>query len=309
MANSQAAPHLVDAKLKEFSDRRAMPRLIAKLRHREDTLEPSVARQLAMAVARNGSLLPVEEGMFSVGGTKTQGAILISQLAKLLPHGQERDDFVTELIGHAAPLSFAADCYRWTRRSSDERDDQHILSESGEAAARRALSNRIRESASRSPLYREFGQDAPHLFWIWSSASGPNEVADSLQKWLDSGDEEVDQFLDVYVGKAWGLESGLSRRADFRREAYDNVAQLIDPAIILGKLRSRYGAQLDTPQFHQNHDAPLPTRIAHQFAVIHRAVTEAREQTSRQAESATPEDQSEPDSIDPGHTDVGGDQQ
>lgn len=277
----QTTPESIDAKLKAVAERRGMPRFITKLRYREEAFPAPVARALAISLSRNGSLLPREEGMFSMGGTWTQGAILVSQLAKLVPFGAERDAFIVDILRAASPLPFAVECFRWVRRSSDETDEQHVVSEDGEAIARRAVADRIYDEACRAPIYRTFGQDAPHLFWIWSGARGRDEVTEFIRRWLDLNAEEVDSFLDVRVGKAWGLESGLSHRSDFRREAYNDIAELIDASAILEKLEARHGAQLDNPQFRHNRDVPVAARIAHQFAYIHKAALDEQATSSR----------------------------
>lgn len=163
-----------------------MARFITKLRYREETLPAPVARALAATLSRNESLLPREESMFSIGGTWTQGVILVSQLAKLVPFGAERDAFIVDILRAASPLPFAAECFRWVRRSSDETNEQHTLSENGEAIAKRAVADRIHEEAGRAPIYRTFGQDAPHLCWIWSSSRGRGEVTAGPQEQANS---------------------------------------------------------------------------------------------------------------------------
>jgi hypothetical protein len=75
--------------------------------------------------------------------------------------------------------------------------------------------------------------------------------------------------LAAYVGKGWGLGSGLSHVADFDRGNFDAVATLVPPDFIFGKLRERYGAELDSPEYHHSDEVPLARRIAHQFAVIY----------------------------------------
>ncbi len=285
-----STPDSIDARLTAVAERRGMPRFITKLRYREEALAAPVARRLATALSRNGLLLPREEGMLSIGGTWTQGAILVSQLAKVVPFGAERDAFIVDLLRAAAPLPFAAECFRWVRRSSDETDGQHIVSEDGEVMAKRTVADRVHEEAGRAPIYRTFGQDSPHLFWIWSSTRGRDEVAAFIRRWLDLSAEEVDSFLDVRVGKAWGLESGLSHRSDFRREAYDGVADLIDASVVLERLRARHGVQLDDPQFRHSRDVPFSVRVAHQFAFIHRAVIEERKSKEEQVQNEPAED-------------------
>jgi hypothetical protein len=89
-----------------------------------------------------------------------------------------------------------------------------------------------------------------------------------LRKRFDLDASEIDDFLATYVGKAWGM-SGLSHVADFDRGNFDAVAALVPPDCIFGKLRERYGAELDSPEYHYSDDVPLARRLAHQFAVIY----------------------------------------
>ncbi|MDQ3777116.1 MAG: hypothetical protein M3461_23565 [Pseudomonadota bacterium] len=76
---------------------------------------------------------------------------------------------------------------------------------------------------------------------------------------FEANPNEVDSFLDTFVGEAWGMESELQHRADFRRDAYDAVARLIDPDFIVANLKQRYGAELDAPTFYHDSETPLAT--------------------------------------------------
>ena len=93
----------------------------------------------------------------------------------------------------------------------------------------------------------------------------------------------MDNFLESFVGYAWGMESGLPHRADFDRGSYDAVAKLIEPDFIVTDLKQRYGAQLDTPQFHHSSETSLACRIAHQFTFIHLKVQEEKVHAADQA--------------------------
>ena len=53
--------------------------------------------------------------------------------------------------------------------------------------------------------------------------------------------DAVDAFLDIFAGRAWGMESGVSHRADFDRSGYDSVANLIDAGFIVERLQAKYG--------------------------------------------------------------------
>ena len=82
------------------------------------------------------------------------------------------------------------------------------------------------------------------------------------------------------------MESGLSRKGDFRRDQYDFVAQAIDAETIYNALHELYGSAPDTPNYDEVRDHPLDDRVAYQFAFIHqRVLAEAQGQT----EEASPE--------------------
>ena len=113
-------------------------------------------------------------------------------------------------------------------------------------------------------------------------------MSEFVKRWLDQDPAEVDNFLDVWVGRAWGMESGLSHRADFRRDLYDQLARFIAPETVLRKLRERHGSQLDQPQFHHDDGTPDAQRFAHQFACIHHAALKERGRYEGQSDDAAP---------------------
>ena len=81
-------------------------------------------------------------------------------------------------------------------------------------------------------------------------------------------------FLTTYVPTAWGMESGLPRKGDFERHAYDMVKELIDPEKIVSPLRDIYGTEVDQGDHYQLDTIPFERRIAIQFGLIHRKVKE-----------------------------------
>ncbi len=277
----------VDEALKSFSERSAIPQLIRKLRIREESVDPRVARRLTLGLARNGSSIPSERGMMVMGGTRSQAAILVMHLLRRIAAGNERAALAEEMIRIAEPLPFAWECFRWIRHEQDRPEQERVVSADCEAKLAATLVARIEEQDAREPLYRTFAQDAQALYWLWATHSDAAELRARLSGLFTGGAAEVDRFLDIYVGEAWGMETGLPSRADFGRHSYDAVAQVVDPATILQHLRARYGAELDTAEFHQARDVPIAQRFARQFANIHRAMVREREQA--QAAQQPPE--------------------
>lgn len=131
-------------------------------------------------------------------------------------------------------------------------------------------------------LFGAWGE-APRLYWLWNKCGDGSAVQTHLRSRFEAIPAEVDNFLETFVGYAWGMESGLPHRADFDRGSYDAVAKLIEPDFIVANLKRRYGVELDTPQFHHGNETSLPRRIAHQFTYIHVKVQEENADAASQA--------------------------
>ena len=267
-----------DGVLKAFAERSAMPQLIRKLRSLENEIDATAARPLALTIARNGVLVPRERAMLISDWTLGQAAILVAHLLKRVVSGEEREALADVVFAVVQPLPFGLDCLRWIRHDEKEPEEERIISPAAEEKVSEAMAERIRAQAAGSPLYQTFGRDAPWLYWFWNKQDGGEAVGTHLRTRFEANPNEVDSFLDTFVGEAWGMESGLPHRADFRREAYDAVARLINPDFIVANLKQRYGAELDAPTFYHDSETPLARRIADQFTYIHLKVDEEKAQ-------------------------------
>ncbi|MCZ2115713.1 MAG: AAA family ATPase [Burkholderiales bacterium] len=260
------------ALLEPFANRRAMPRLIAVLRQKADEMEPAQATALAQAIARNADLIPRERGPMIIGGTDMQAGILVSQLLRRLPAGESRQQEAENLVRIATPLTFGLECLRWVSHSPDRPEDRRVLANEGEGPIERIAAARIEEAHRVQPAYVQFPHDASTIYWYWSKVDGNGVVGDVLRDCFDRHPEEVDAFLDCYVGEGWEIESGLPVRSSLDRRNYDQIVRLIDGNYILRNLRLRYGQELDDPQYHPDDQWPVTRKFAHQFAFIHAGV-------------------------------------
>jgi len=68
----------LDGRLRKMAEAGGMRQLIPKLRRREEGIDPGAGRCLALAVARNGSLVPRERAMLISDWTFTQAGILVA---------------------------------------------------------------------------------------------------------------------------------------------------------------------------------------------------------------------------------------
>ena len=261
-----------DAVLAQFAAEDAMPQLIRKLPRREDGISAAAARQLILAVGRNGALMPRERRTLLGEATYVQAGILVARLLRSIPAGADREALAAEVIRTAEPLPFSWECFSWIHHNDDRPEDKRILSDEAEARIAPILAQRIAESASAGPLYATFGRDARRLYWFWGKYGDAAAVRVHLSERFAAHPEEVDAFIDPFVGVGREIETGVHLRMDFDRGSYASIAELIDPAIIFANLRQRYGAELDTAAFYQGREVPIPTRFARQFAFVHRSV-------------------------------------
>jgi hypothetical protein len=233
-------------------------------------------------VALNAAFVPRENAMLVSDWSFRQAAILLEKLVRRVPGGTEREELARRLTREAEPLTFAAECLRWFRWTEKDKETERLLPAEVEEDIRRTVAERVQASAAQEPLYRRFIDDAPYLLWIWATSGMKGEVREYLRHRFDSDPAEIDEFLAVYVGMAWGMESGLPHKSDFQRDAYDSISKLIEPEFLFEKLRTQYGAELDSPDYYQHRRGALGRRIACQFAFIHLSVKKEMEQKAKE---------------------------
>lgn len=263
------SPADVDGILKVLATRGAIPQLIRKLRNRENEVGATPAQTLALAFARNGALVPRERAMLMSDWTYKQAGILVAHLLRRVASGEAREALADMVIRVVQPLPFGLECLRWLRHGEKEPEEKRIISSVAEEKIFETMAERIRVQGSETPLYQMFGRDAPWLYWVWNRQEGGDTVASQLRTRFEMNPNEVDSFLDTFVGEAWGMESGLPHRSDFDRENYDAVVGLIDPDWIVANLKQRYGIELDAPEYYHGSETPRARCVAHQFAFIH----------------------------------------
>ena len=272
----EAAPDASDTErrvlLEAFAARQGIPRVISRLRQREESLTQVQASALISTFAINGDLLPRERGMMVLADTRAKAGMLIAGLLRQIPVGEPRQAEAERAIQIAMPVGFAMECISWIRHYKDKPPEKRVLADEGEAPLRAILTTRIEEADAVSPLFIAHPKDAPSLYWSWADGTSVAHVRQRLEALFDAAPELLDAFLGCYIGEAWGMESGLPRPADFDRRQYDSASHLIPAEYVAANLRLRYGAELDTPQNYPPDTMAQPRRVAHQFMTVHQAV-------------------------------------
>lgn len=249
---------------------------------RADEITEQVALPLALAIVKNGDLLPRERGPYVLGGTIMQAGILVYQLMKRISP-QARHTAVEAVIQGAELLVMGGECVRWLTHSPDRSEQDRVLPDEADDIIYQLFAIRVQEASADQPLFLNIGRDAPELYWYWQKGRGQAEVEAHLKSFFDTNPSYMNDFLDSYVGEGWEIESGLPVRSDLRRETYDAIALCISPDYVMKTLHTLYGAELDAPRYHI--EGSTAQKFAHQFAYIHQAVVE---KSQAQKDESTP---------------------
>jgi hypothetical protein len=272
----------VETALKTAAEVGGAARLIEKVRLRERTISPAAVRTLVFALARNGALFPEEVGPFaSLVSTFSQAGILVRNLIKRTAPDVEREEIASEVIRVAEPRPFAAMCGQWLRQGKKEDPEDRVLSSEVEARVRNLVAQRVKESAAQTPPYVAFPRHAPKLLWFWREGAA-GEVADYLRRRFEIKAEEATAFLAAYVPRGWSLDTGIPTAGDLRRDAYDSIAQLLEPHVVLEALQRVYGSSIADAEYTYGLPEGMSEaeRIARQFAAVHRHVVAEKDKAS-----------------------------
>ncbi|HHO0165691.1 TPA: P-loop NTPase fold protein [Klebsiella quasipneumoniae] len=260
------------AMLETLALRQALPRAISRLRQLVDSLTPTQAISLITALTMNGDFLPRERGMMILADTQAKAAMLISELLRQIPDKQSRQIEAERAIQLATPISFAMECIRWISHYDGKSEEKRVLSDDGELSLKVILTARIEDADNLSPIFVSYSKDASSLYWCWIDGTSETHVQKKIISHFDKDPELLDVFLACYVGEAWGMESGLPRPADFRRDQYNAVCSIVPAEYIASNLKLRYGEELEHPESYPSENMLQARRVAHQFMNVHQYV-------------------------------------
>lgn len=274
------------ALIEAFGRRRSIERLVSVLRQRSEHLPPTCAAPLALAIALSGDLFPQERGI-SIITTRMQAGILIKQIVNRLPSGPARWAVIQKVLQVATPLPFAAECLRWLYHDHEAKSDEdsNVVEADDNPRMESIVVQRVVAAHNVQPIYIQFGRDAPWLLWLWNR-SDPEDSKVALQLRFGQHPEEVDAYLECYVGEGWEIESGLPVRGRFEQRHFNQVDQIVGANYVMDNLARRYGDDLDHLQDYPPQEWQVARKVAHQFTLIYRSVQQLQAAAIRHAPGA-----------------------
>jgi hypothetical protein len=259
-------------------------KFIYKLRQVEETLAEPAIRPLVHVIGAHADEIPRTREIF-VGDHKfRQAAILVAHLLKRAP--SDRMKLLLDTISETPSFLFASEIVNWSEERDDDRGGRRgFLTKEEIEQVRPVLVKRFLGSvADRSP-FDVYGEDLQRALLALVWVGGESAAQDYVSSLVSADASNAIKLVEAFTPIATEMATGIPHRSDFMVECYESLGRLVNPAMILEKLRSIYGAELDEPdyRFGDNRDGDERQRLAHQFAYVH-----AQCQSSREPVAASP---------------------
>lgn len=278
----------IEAQIRELAGNQRAERLVAKLREREKTLEPVSAEKLALALAGLGTIFPNPESFYPFIGAFSQAAILVANLVKRVPSGEQRDGVAERIMERATPTSLSIEILQWLRKTKDQDESERIVSAEVEVRLERQVADRVAREAETAPPHLTDPKNASRLFNIWFIYGDKESLKTYITRRFDTDPKEAAKFLACYLPTVWSGLTGLPSKGSISRETYDGIANVVAPEKMIEYLRKVYGDRLDDELFLAGHKGDVDARAAVTFVKMHRAVQNEKGKTSQgKPESAT----------------------
>ena len=254
--------------------------LISKLRRQEEDFPEAVSEKLSKLLVSVAAELPRPKQ--AIAGDMMSPYIQSAVLAVKLTRNTQEPYKLLEGFIKSCPINYAAELLRWVRVNSEKSNDSPddfvpLVTIDQVNTLGKLVADRTKAYAKSHYIQVDYPQDVAHLMWIWEKWGDKADIQKYFERSFKSGGTRAIEFLMTYVGDAYDLINGTKTRSDFRREAYNEIAKLIDPEIFVAPLVKQFGQEVNEGNYSDarfEKDKPYEYQIAQQFLAIHRQVVE-----------------------------------
>ncbi|MEW4426827.1 P-loop NTPase fold protein [Paenibacillus pabuli] len=256
--------------------------VISKISQKTVSMSDRRSRVIAVALASSAKLIPNLENGFSFFTPFSHGAMLVSDLVSKVPT-DERSSLAKEIMHVAEPITFGYECLRWFKTHTEEKPDPEGFNLREMDEIGRTFAERISVfEGGLTSLTNEFESKLAALLYTWIKYGEAREVNERITSWLDENPKNVNQLLLCYLPTAWGLESGLSYKADFELDQYKGISKVVDPEVIMKVLNRVYDNLSDVDEYPRSTETSLQLRAAKQFSWLHKNAHKFNEDTEQE---------------------------
>ncbi|MFJ8244758.1 P-loop NTPase fold protein [Peribacillus asahii] len=258
----------ISSKIKAILTDKNAETFISKLRRLSKNFTSQQSKMLAVSIAKLGSNLPNPVQMFRSMNTFGQGAMFTGDCIENLKNREEQIELAQEVIFNADSLSFAAECFSWFRRDTEERPNPQGFSDEEYTRLAGILAERISLELSNIDKI-EIGkiEHLPYILSIWNEYGNPKEAANTITRKIRSDQNFVFEFLNAFTPTAFG-EFG-AKKSNFRRDNYEAIKKIVDPIVIVEAIEKVFiNVKLDD-RYPEYLDVRRNEELARQFLWIH----------------------------------------
>ncbi len=241
---------------------------ISKLRRQSKKLTLPQSRNLAISVARIGSKLPNPIQFLRPMNTFGQGAMFTGDCIENFKNKEEQLELAKDVILNADTLYFAAECFRWFPRDTEEHPNPQGFSYEEFSKLAGILAKRISHELSNiENIEIEKIENFPYVLSIWNEYGEPREATDAITLKIRTEKEFVFELLNCYTPTSFG-EFG-SRKSSFRKDNYDFIQKVVDPNVIVEAINEVYNDLAIDERYPEYLDVPRNEELARQFLWLH----------------------------------------
>ncbi|MEL3971168.1 P-loop NTPase fold protein [Rossellomorea oryzaecorticis] len=241
---------------------------ISKLRRLSKKFTLLQSRNLAISIAKIGSNLPNPIQFFRSMNTFGQGAMFTGDCIENLESKEEQFELAKDVIFNADTLYFAAECFSWFKRDTEEHPNPKGFSDEEYSKLASILAKRISFELSNIEDI-EIGkiENFPYVLSVWNEYGEPKEATNTITRKIRTDKNSVFEILNAHTPTAFG-EFG-ARKSSFRRNNYDSIKEIIEPTVIVEAIKEVFNNLAIDDRYPEFLDVPRNEELARQFLWIH----------------------------------------
>lgn len=246
-------------------------RVIERMRQHEESTPPEAVASLCVALAENAKNIPNPPSLFGFGQPVSQAGILISNLIKRLPAGEQRVAVAKQVIDAADPLWFGAEVMRWLHVTDDaDKVDHNTLTNAEITEIGKALVDHIKDRiATGEPLFNIDVKQEQSLLYEWWRVEGRKPVQAHLASVFAKDSKNIGLFLQAMAPRSWGEGDVLPRVGKLDGNQLKNIKLIYDLDALAQLIRSRSPGDFENPKWFPDNSKPLEQRLAEQFMFVY----------------------------------------
>lgn len=268
--------------LEELITDNNVEKVINKLRIKAKELAEQPSINLATAIATCRKQFPNPQTMFDYTNPFSQAAMLINDLLRNIKDKAIRVEHAKNIIKESIFLNFSMEIFRWLDRKNEEKPEKDAFSDEEIDCIVEPLVKKINdETQNNENIISKYPNECERIFYIWKKYKN-QDVEKYLEKLFVEVKKSVFMFLENYTPTAWGMESGISHKSDFKRDQYDSVVRIIKPSIIINAMKKDLGSLPETSDEYPHFSGDSrEIKLAKQFMWLHAHVNNETEDSNK----------------------------